>query len=132
MFASINSAALPLNSKGKLKIYSVLSSNGDGFRLTNGIKHEGGGLAIIGGNAFNMKPGTDLNKAIKAVLRVLRPMPEIVVIGGGGSGSGSVERSDEISREFGCAVEATKNKMTAAEMFNTLIDDDRRVIAFFN
>ena len=130
MFASINSAALPLNSKGKLKIYSVLSSNGDGFRLTNGIKHEEGGLAIIGGSAFNMKPGTDLNKAIKAVLRVLRPMPEIVVVGGGGSGG--VERSDEISREFGCAVEATKNKMTAAEMFNTLIDDDRRVIAFFS
>jgi hypothetical protein len=120
MFSSINSAALPLNSTGKLKIYSALSN---GFRLTNGIKHEQAGLAIIGSNHFNWN--SECEESIKTVLRVLRPLPEIVVLGGFKTGNFS------ISEEFGCAVEAAENKMTAAETFNTLIDDNRRVIGFF-
>ena len=123
LFSSINSAALPLNTAGKLKIYSSLAK---GFRLTNGIKQEQGGLVIIGSHHFNWKCTEEFEESIKTVLRVLRPVPEIVVLGGFKN-----ERSLSISEEFGCAVESADNKMTAAETFNTLIDDNRKVIGFF-
>lgn len=125
LFSSINSAALPLNSRGNLKIYSSLP-NGVGFRLTNGVKCEQGGLAIIGGQHYNWNT-QNATESIKAVLAVLRPLPEIVVLGGVGKA-----QLPEISEEFGCAIEATENKMTAAETFNTLIDDNRRTIGFWN
>lgn len=125
LFSSINSASLPLNTTGKLKIYSALPN---GFRLTNGFKHERGGLAIIGANHFNWNfDGNCWEESIKTVLRVLRPVPEIVVLGGGTF----KKEKMSISEEFGCAVEAAENKMTAAETFNTLIDDNRQVIGFF-
>lgn len=124
LFSSISSAALPLNTAGKLKIYSSLAK---GFRLTNGIKQEKGGLVIIGSYHFNWKYNVEeFEESIKTVLRVLRPVPEIVVLGGFKN-----ERSLSISEEFGCAVESADNKMTAAETFNTLIDDNRKVIGFF-
>lgn len=125
VFSSLNSASLPLNSKGKLKIYSALSN---GFRLTNGFKQERGGLAIIGPNHFNWNFEADnWEESIKTVLRVLRPVPEIVVLGG----ETFKMKKITISEEFGSAVEAVENKMTAAEIFNTLIDDNRLVIGFF-
>lgn len=128
MFSTINSAALPLNTMGKLKIYSALAK---GFRLTNGVKYETGGLAIIGGNHFNWIVEREIEESIRSVLRVLRPIPEIVVIGGIKKDISDISGISGISSEFGCAIEASENKMTAAETFNTLIDDDRKVIGFF-
>lgn len=106
----------------RLKIYSFLPSGG--FRLTNGQKTgPRESISIIGGNCYRMSGGVE---GVEVLLRVLRPLPEIVVIGGG-----KVDDSVKgLEREFGCAVEIS-NLTTAATTFNTLIDDNRRVIGVF-
>lgn len=80
-FSSLKSSSLPLDNASKLKIYSY--KFGRGFRLTSGAWQEGCGLALIGANHFKWKAEGKENVigSIEALLRVLRPIPEILVIG---------------------------------------------------
>ena len=130
LFGTLKSSALPLESTGqKLKIFSLTR---DGrFRLTNGAKSEHGGIAIIGANHVTWHKDHRTPKSIESILKVLRPLPEIVVLGG-------IEETEledwaaKIKANFGCSVETSRDEMTAGTMFNTLIDDDRCVIGFFS
>lgn len=127
LFSTLKSAVLPLNtSKNKLKIYSSLGL-GKGFRLTNGAKVSEA-IAIIGGNyyKFNESDGS-AKEAVKLLLKTIRPVPEIVVIG---LGQNKLEKWDDLKEEFGCSAEVLES-LTAASTFNTLIDDDRIVIGVF-
>lgn len=127
LFSTLKSAVLPLNSsKNKLKIYSSLGGgNNPGFRLTNGVK-VCESIVIIGANYYKInKSETPPKEAVKLLLRTIRPVPEIVVIG-----QKNPEKWDDLKAEFGCSVEVSES-LTAASTFNTLIDDDRGVIGIF-
>ena len=104
-----------------LKIYSLIP--GGPFRLTKGYREKRTGLAIIADRHYRLDG--DHFEALRALLRVLRPLPEIVVIG---NDKRHPRQWDRIKDEFGCAVEVSENKTTSATTFNALIDDGRRVI----
>lgn len=113
---------LSLNPSSLLKIYSFLPSSSR-FRLTNGqltIPHNS--FALIGRNHFTVKRNPI--EATRLLLSVLRPLPEILVV------SDAENKNDwqALSSQFGCNLEICGNPSTAANMFNTLIDDNRRVI----
>ena len=130
-----------------LKIYSFLPKNG-GFRLSNGVikdfnskndetNHKSNhnnninsqsGLVIIGSNHFDWDGSVE---GIRAVLKLLRPIPEILVV------SAAEVMKDEsvksgIKTDFGCSVEVFEDKIAAASTFNALIDDNRLTIGFFS
>jgi hypothetical protein len=144
-FSSLKSSSLPLDNASKLKIYSY--KFGRGFRLTSGAWQEGCGLALIGANHFKWKAEGKENVigSIEALLRVLRPIPEILVIGlnpnVNNNGSGIVSSSGSaintsntttnsinsntttkidftlLKKEFGCNFEVSD----PVNEFNTLI-----------
>lgn len=77
-------------------------------------------MAVIGGSHFIWNSAIE---SISLLLRSLRPVPEFVVIGG------EVKVNVKgVEEEFGCSLQVFEDKMKAASTFNTLIDDDRRVI----
>lgn len=131
LFSTLKSAAiLPLNaSKNKLKIYSSLGGGSNGFRLTNGTKVSEA-IVIIGANYYKLLTESEASakKAVKLLLKTIRPVPEIVVIG---QSQKNPENWDDLKEEFGCSVEVSESSLTAASTFNTLVDDDRGVIGIF-
>lgn len=132
LFSTLKSAAiLPLNaSKNKLKIYSSLGGGSNGFRLTNGTKVSEA-IVIIGANYYKLLTESEASakEALKLLLKTIRPVPEIVVIGQ--SQKKNPENWDDLKEEFGCSLEVSESSLTAASTFNTLIDDDRGVIGLF-
>lgn len=130
LFSTFKSSILPLNTvkNNKLKIYSSIKNGPSDFRLTNGTKVSGR-IAIIGGNYYILNEKVSPIDSLKCLLRILRPIPEIVVIG-----QRIKDPKDnlfiELKEEFGCSVEVSE-RLIAANTFNTLIDDDRSVIGIF-
>ena len=109
-----------------MKIYSSLGE-GLGFRLTNGGKVSEG-TAIVGENYYKLKEPAGSKEAMRILLKTIRPITEIVVIGQ--RKSATVENWNDLKEEFGCSVEVCES-VTAASTFNTLVDDDRCVIGLF-
>ncbi|NDD92015.1 hypothetical protein EBZ37_08025, partial [bacterium] len=67
---------------------------------------------------------------IRAVLRLLRPVPEILVVASAKFKDEAVKI--ELKKDFGCSVEAFEDRLGAATTFNALIDDNRLTIGFFS
>jgi len=125
----MKSSILPLNTaQNKLKIYSSIGG-GNSFRLTNGVKVSEG-TAIIGGNYYKINAILPAKESMKLLLKIIRPLPEIVVIGIGQKKKAEWGNWNDLKEEFGCSVEVSES-VTAATTFNTLIDDDRSVIGIF-
>jgi len=129
LFSTMKSSILPLNTaQNKLKIYSSIGG-GNSFRLTNGVKVSEG-TAIIGGNYYKINAILPAKESMKLLLKIIRPLPEIVVIGIGQKKKAEWGNWNDLKEEFGCSVEVSES-VTAATTFNTLIDDDRSVIGIF-
>ena len=136
LFSTLKSSILPLNTpRSKLKIYSSLGG-GNSFRLTNGTKVSAG-TVIIGANHYRLckeegkieTTKVSVKDAMRVLLKTIRPVPEILVIGQ--ANGGPLENWEDVKEEFGCSVEVSES-LTAATTFNTLIDDDRSVIGVFH
>ena len=123
LFSTFKSSILPLNGS-RLKIYSSI---GSGFRLTNGVKVSNG-TVIIGSNHYQINNDKIVKDSLKTLLKSLRPIPEILVIGK--AVESAHENWEELKEEFGCSIEVLES-LTAATTFNTLVDDDRSVIGVF-
>lgn len=116
---TISSVSNPIGTN--LKIYSVLPGK-QSYRLTNGAITSQSNLLILGGGHFLIK--RDPIDATKSLLSILRPVPEFLIVSDSHGGA----RWEELSKQFGCSVKVSENKSTAATLFNTLVDDDRRAI----
>ena len=97
-------SSLPLETPAKVQL-KIFSLRDGGCRLSDGTVHEGN-MVIVGGCRLNWNLSDDgMEESIKTMLEVLRPVPDIVIVGadkGNGNGTLKLDLSD-----YGCSVEVS-------------------------
>jgi len=113
---------------------TVDAYDADGFDLTGGLRIEGGALlAAPGGFAaawVGVATAADVTPASLALARLVKPAPDIVIIGTGRVGGASLPRATVAGVEAACGV-APEVLPTdrAAALFNVLAAEGRAVVA---
>lgn len=106
LFSTATSSTSSSGIGNNLKIFSLIPKHekvpSGAFRLSDGTVHRGS-LAIIGANRYNWDPkeAKNIEKSVSVLLEVIRPIPDIVIIG--------IEKMEpktvvDLSR-YGCSVE---------------------------
>ena len=102
-FYAVPSLPLETPAKFQLKIFSLRDG---GCRLSDGKVHEGN-MVIVGGCRLNWNLNSEgretaIDESIKALLKVLRPVPDIVIVGVDKGYALKLNLSD-----YGCSVEVS-------------------------